>query len=410
MTPFGSQMFRRLWSSTLASAGAQGMERTATAWLTLEAGGGAFAVGLVFAARMLPSLLGGLAAGTIADRSDRARQLMGVALSALTMMLLFSWLAGSGAVRVWQVVGIAFLSGCVQVFDTPARQSLVLDTVPGDLAERALALNALAARLAMALGAFLAGAIIPVGGVARVYLVIAAIHILSAASVATLRIAREHGPIGERPTFARALRDAARLIVDVPAVRTLMIAGIACEIFAFSHGSALPIVAHDVLRAGAAGLGTLNAAVAIGGTLAVLGLSLLSRRVRREPLLGAAFVVYSLSLIALGATRSLVVAVAILVVTGLCAGAFDVLQQTLIQLAVPKEQRGRAVGVWVLGLGSAPIGHLEIGFLAALIGAPGALLINGTLALIAAAVLLICAPLYRWGGRARLARDDLAPR
>ena len=157
-------------------------------------------------------------------------------------------------------------------------------------------------------------------------------------------------------------------------------------------------------------MGTLNAAVAIGGTLAVLGLSLLPRRVRREPLLGAAFVVYSLSLIALGATRSLVVAVAILVVTGLCAGAFDVLQQTLIQLAVPKEQRGRAVGVWVLGLGSAPIGHLEIGFLAALIGAPGALLINGTLALIAAAVLLICAPLYRWGGRSGLAVEGRAPR
>ena len=175
------------------------MERTATAWLTLEAGGGAFGVGLVFAARMLPSLLGGLAAGTIADRSDRARQLMGVALAALTMMLLFSWLAGSGAVQVWQVVGIAFLSGCVQVFDTPARQSLVLDTVPGEQAERALALNALAARLAMALGAFLAGAIIPVGGVARVYLVIAGVHILSAASVATLRIAREHSPRRRAP-------------------------------------------------------------------------------------------------------------------------------------------------------------------------------------------------------------------
>lgn len=405
MTPFGSPTFRRLWSSTLASAGAQGMERTATAWLTLEAGGGAFAVGLVFAARMLPSLLGGLAAGTLADRSDRPRQLLAVASAALAMMLAFSWLAGRGGIQVWQVVAVAFLSGCVQVFDTPARQSLVLDTVPGDLAERALALNALAARLAMAFGAFLAGAIILRGGVARAYLVIAAIHAISAVSVATLRIARERVATGERPTFVRALREAARLIVDVPAVRTLMIAGVACEIFAFSHGSALPIVAHDVLRAGAAGLGTLNAAVAIGGTLAVVGLSLLPRRVRREPLLGAAFVVYALSLVALGTTRTLPAAAAILVVTGICAASFDLLQQTLIQLAVPKEQRGRAVGIWVLGLGSAPVGHLEIGFLAALIGAPGALMINGTLAFIAAVVLLLCAPLYRWGAQPRLARE-----
>ncbi len=405
MTPFGSANFRRLWCSTLSSAGAQGMERTATAWLTLEAGGGAFAVGLVFAARMLPSLLCGLAAGTIADRGDRPRQLLAVAAAALALMLGFGWLAGSGALRVWQVVAVAFVSGCVQVFDTPARQALVLDTVPGELAERALALNALAARLAAAGGAFLAGAIIPLGGVARAYLVIAALHGLTAATVATLRVARERRATASLPPFSHALRDAARLIVDVPAVRTLIIAGIACEIFAFSHGSALPIVAQDVLRAGAEGLGTLNAAVAIGGTLAVVCLSALPRRVRREPLLGAAFVIYGLSLLALSTTRTLVLATAILLVTGLCAGAFDVLQQTLIQLAVPEEQRGRAVGVWVLGLGSAPIGHLEMGLLIALIGAPGALLINGALAVIAAATLLILAPAYRWGGRARLARS-----
>ncbi len=73
-------------------------------------------------------------------------------------------------------------------------------------------------------------------------------------------------------------------------MRTLSIAGIACEIFAFSHGSALPIVAHDVLDAGAAGLGALNAAAAFGGTVAVALLAALPGRVRRQPLLGGVFV------------------------------------------------------------------------------------------------------------------------
>jgi MFS family permease len=405
MTPFSSATFRRLWLSTLSSSGAQGIERTATAWLTLEAGGGASGVGLVFAARMLPSLFFGLAAGTIADRNERSRQLFAVATTALILMLGFYWLAASGAVKVWQVVAIAFISGCVQVFDTPARQSLVLDTVPGDLAERALALNALAGRLALALGAFAAGAIITFGGVARCYLAIAAIHGCNAALVATLRIAHTRRGTAALPPFSQALHGAARLIVDVPAIRILISAGVACEIFAFSNGTALPIVAQDVLRAGAEGLGTLNAAVAVGGTIAVLLLSLLPQRVRREPLLGAAFVVYGLSLLALGSSRSLIVATAILVVTGICAGAFDVLQQTLIQLAVPREQRGRAVGVWVLGLGSAPVGHLEMGFLIAMIGAPSALMINGSLAVLSAAILLVCAPIYRWGGRIGLARS-----
>ena len=95
------------------------------------------------------------------------------------------------------------------------------------------------------------------------------------------------------------------------------------------------------------------------------------------------------------------VAVGALAVMGACAAAFDVLQQTLIQLAVPDAQRGRAVGVWVLGLGSAPLGHLEMGVLVAALGAPGGLLINGALVLAAAALLLIRAPGYRWAAAPR---------
>lgn len=396
MSPLRSPAFRWLGYSTLASTGAELMERTATAWLVLEAGGGAFAVGLALAARMLPSLILGLAAGTIADRADRRRLLLGVSGAACLLMAALGWVSGLVGVRVWQIVGVSFALGCVLVFDTPARQALVLDTVPGEMAQRALALNALAGRLSGAAGAFAAGLIIPLAGVPGCYLIIAATHGLSALLVARLRVPRaRRATTTAPPPFGRALRDAARLLVDVPAIRTLSIAGIACEIFAFSHGSALPIVAQDVLHAGVAGLGTLNAARAIGATVAVALLTLIPGRVRREPLLGAIFVGYGLVLLALAAAPSLALAAAMMVVMGICAGSFDVLQQTLIQLAVPAEQRGRAVGVWVLGLGSAPVGHLEMGFLAASLGAPGALLINGALTLVSAATLLVRAPAYR---------------
>ena len=401
MTPFRSVAFRQLWGSSLASSSAQGMERTATAWLALEAGGGAFAVGLVFAARMLPSLLLGLVAGTVADRAGRSRQLLAVALAGLVIMSSFSWLIQAGPLYAWQPVAFSFVFGCLQVFDTPARQTLVTDTVPADSAVRALALNALAGRLAMAGGALIAGALIPAFGVARCYLAIAAAYGIGGLILSRLRVdRREHGTVA-RPPFVHALREAGRLIVAVPAVRTLSIAGIACEIFAFSHGSALPIMAHDVLAVGAAGLGALNAAAAIGGTVAVALLAALPGHIRRQPLMGAVFVCYGLALLALASARSLPVAIAIMAVTGLCAGAFDLLQQTLIQLAVPEAQRGRAVGVWMLGLGSAPVGHLEMGALVAAIGAPGGLLINGSLTLLSSALLLVRAPNYRWATKQR---------
>jgi MFS family permease len=377
------------------------MERTATAWLALETGGGAFAIGLSFAARMLPSLLFGLAAGTIADRADRRRQLLAVAGISLFLMAAFGWLVGAGGIRIWQVVAFSFAAGCLHVFDTPARQALVVDTVPREAAPSALALNALVARLSAALGALGAGLLISLAGIARCYLAVAVAYGLTALLVAALRVPQKRRALIELPPFSQALRDAVRLLVGAPLVRTLFVVGVACEIFAFSHSSALPLFAQDVLAAGAEGLGTLNAALAVGGALAVALLSLLPGQVRRQPLLATIFLLYGLSLVAFAATRDLALAAALLVVTGFCAGAFDVLQQTLMQMAVPDEQRGRAVGIWVLSVGSAPVGHLEMGLLVAALGASLALLINGALTVAAAMTLLVCAPGFRWTVRAK---------
>src|SRR5256885_16636497 len=123
MTLFYSPAFRRLWFSALSSAGAQGMERTTTAWLALQTGEGALAVGLVFAARSLPSLLLGLASGTIADRADRPRQLLAVAAGALLLAAGFGLLIFPGGVHAWQRAPFAFAFGCLQGFYAPARHA-----------------------------------------------------------------------------------------------------------------------------------------------------------------------------------------------------------------------------------------------------------------------------------------------
>ncbi len=290
MTPFRSAAFRWLWGSTLTSAGAQTMERTATAWLALQSGGGAFVVGLVFAARSLPSLLFGLTAGTLADRVDRRLQLLATAGIALPLMATIGWLIGAVTIQAWQVIGISFAAGCIQVCDTPARQALVLDTTARESAANAMALNALAARSASAVGALSAGLLIPLIGVAHCYLVIAAAYGGTLLLLVPLRVPREIHVAVAHPPFIQALREAGQLITRVPAIRLLTISGIACEVFAFSYGSALPVVARDVLMAGPEGLGTLNAAVSIGGMVALILLSILGGRVRREPLLGAVFV------------------------------------------------------------------------------------------------------------------------
>jgi MFS family permease len=374
------------------------MERTATGWLALNVGedSGPFVVGLVFAARMVPSLLLGLTAGTVADRTDRARLLTVVGLLGLVVMAFVTWLIASQTLHVVHVVGISFLAGCVHVFDTPSRQALTLDVVPRTVASNAVAWNMLAARFMAGAGGFAGGLLIGFANMAPAYLAIAIAYGVAALLVRQVRAPSVTSLSTARPAFGTALRSAARLVLDNPSVRTLTLASIACEIFAFSFGSAVPVIARDVLQGGPVALGILNGATGVGGTVALLVLAIVQRRGRLEPILGVVFLTYGASLLALAATRDLLLAGGVLLVTGACAATFDALQQTLLQLAVPEDQRGRAVGVWLLGLGSGPIGHLEMGTLTSSVGAPSALLINGSIVLVAALTLQVRAPSFRW--------------
>jgi predicted MFS family arabinose efflux permease len=310
-------------------------------------------------------------------------------------MVPFGWLIATQTPHVWQVVLISFVAGCLHVLDTPSRQALTLDLVPRAVASNAVSLNVLARSIGVGGGALLAGLLIGSTSVAYAYPVIGAAYGLAALLALSIR-PRAHGTSSaERPDFTEAFRDAARLIVTNRNVRTLTLASVACEIFGFSYASAVPVIARDVLLAGPAQLGILNAAAALPGIFALMVLSLVQRRGRLEPILGAVFFTYGVGLLALSAARELLFAALAIIVIGACAATFDALQQTLVQFAVPEHQRGRAVGVWMFGIGSAPLGHLEMGTLTATFGAPTALMINGSVVLFAAATLLVRAPAYR---------------
>jgi MFS family permease len=416
MKAFESRAFRWLWCSSLALSGAQLMERVTTNWLALEAGGGALGVGIVLAARMAPFLLLGLPVGTLADRLDRRRLLLGVTLAAALLMLGLRALVGSGVAPLGAIAGIAWLAGCLQVSDTPARQALIVDAVGRRTAPSAIAWNAVATRLFGAVGALAGGLAIPLVGVANSYTFVAAGYLMSFLLLAAVRVRDPVETPAEHPPFGRALGGAARLVLDDPAVRTLVLAAMACEVFGFSYLTAVPSLARDVLGAGAEGFGALTAASAIGSTVSVV---LLAVRIhgpgtRREALLAVDYLLYGASIVGLALAPTLPLAEIAMLLVGGFSAAFDALQQTLLQLAVPEEQRGRAGGIWTFSIGTAPIGHLEVGALAAWVGTPGALLVNGALVALGALVLVARAPRYRlpWpsaAGGGRIYTDDENP-
>jgi len=151
----------------------------------------------------------------------------------------------------------------------------------------------------------------------------------------------------------------------------LMMLTAAAEVLGFSHQALLPSLARDVLAIGPEGLGALNAARSVGG---VVGLAVASARHRVDG--GGAFFVtvllsFGASLVGLGLAPYFVgVAgvVAVLIVVNAVGALADLLAQSLLQLSVPGHLRGRAGGAWVVAIGLAPLGQLQIGALASLFG------------------------------------------
>jgi hypothetical protein len=93
---------------------------------------------------------------------------------------------------------------------------------------------------------------------------------------------------------------------------------------------------------------------------------------------------------ALGLAPTYAVVLAVLLVVNAAGAIADVFSQSLIQQTVPAALRGRASGAWVLAIGFAPLGQLQIGALASWLGVAAALGSSGLalLAVVGAAALV----------------------
>lgn len=104
-------------------------------------------------------------------------------------------------------------------------------------------------------------------------------------------------------------------------------------------------------------------------------------------------------LVAVSASRSLAVSVAMMVAMGIAESGFGAMQSTLALLSAPPHARGGAMGILSACIGTQPLGTLAIGALAGTLGAPRAFALNAIVAL--AVIAPVAIPLVRGLGATR---------
>jgi MFS family permease len=179
----------------------------------------------------------------------------------------------------------------------------------------------------------------------------------------------------------RDLVDGLRYVRGRPSLGLLILTGFAVITIGFPYQSFLPSVAANVYQTGSGGLGLLQSFAAVGAVAATVLVATFAESRRAwfwQPLLALAF---GASLVALGATGSLWMGLAVMVAVGGLAGGFQGLNNALTMSSTDHEYHGRVQSISMLSWSLFGLFALPIGIVADQIG------IRETLMLMGAAVI-----------------------
>lgn len=393
LAAFESRPFLLFWSSIVLSLTGLWVRITAQGYLVYELTDDEFLLGLVGFANAAPVLLAAPVAGAVLDRVDRRRVLLAVQLTLVVTGGVLGTLVATGAVQVWQIMAVAAVNGFASGFDWPARLSLVPSLVSRRQLQSAVAVNSAAFNVSRIVGPALGGWLIGLVGVAACFYLNAAMYIPFVLVLATLTIDRALPTDGKTTGAFHDLIEGYRYIWRTPAIRGLLSVDIVPLAFGLAYFSLAPAVARDVLGLGGQGLGLLLAANGIGSLVGAAAVAYLAGIRRRGRIVVGGVGLFGLTLVAFAASGSVHASLALILLLGLVTAVYATFNDTLVQTLVDEAYRGRVLAVYTMLWGLTPIGALEAGFLATLIGVQWALAINGLIVLAYVPILLRYTPL-----------------
>jgi predicted MFS family arabinose efflux permease len=388
---FQRRDFRLLLAAATCNYTGYGGEQVIISLLVFQLTGTSAWVGVALALYFLPQLIFGMAAGAIADWIDRRRLLRIIEAVVAINLTVFGVLAALELIALWQVLAMTFISGSARAVYLPVRQSYAYDIVGAEHVVAGLGLLTIGMRAGQLIGALIAGSAMQRLGTDYALFMLATFHGITFFVVSRLRSIPTEAH-GNPVSILENLREYVREMRHNRTLLMLIVVTAAVEVLGFSFATILPELATDRLGVGAEGLGIMHAIRAAGGFAA--GIALAGTVTFRRRGLAYLFVIYSFGfgLIALGVSPNYVTILLSVLAVSALASASDVLTQSMMQLSVPDRLRGRAMGAWVFAIGSAPLGHLEMGVLAASVGVGTALGINGVALILIGILTTIVAP------------------
>jgi MFS family permease len=187
-----------------------------------------------------------------------------------------------------------------------------------------------------------------------------------------------------------SFREGVQYILSEPTTLAFLLLSWVLPLFIIPNFSALPpIYARDIFDGGPDTLGTLLSAIGIGGIVGGLVTASLGKLERRGLVQLASLLLLSLSFVAFAFATELWAGLVWMALAGFFEMIYLTTNNTLLQLSIPDELRGRVTSVMSLRSGLMPVGAFIAGIGADLVGPrPMTLVFSGIIAAIAVIVYL----------------------
>lgn len=345
--------------------------------------GGAAAVGILSAVRIVPSIVAAPFAPVLVERFRGDRVLTAINIVRCAGAVLTAIAIGTDQPTELVYVLAAAVAGAGSLV-RPIQNALLpaFAQTPRELVAANVA-SSTGEGIGTFIGPLLAGVVVAGTGSVAATLLVAVTFAAAASAVIGIRFERAadaRGGIGTDRVMRFRIADAPRVLLRYPGA-SLVAGDFVAQTFVRGLLVTLVVVSSiELLGMGNTGVGLLNAAIGLGGLIGALGALGLSGGPRLARAFTVALAAWGLPLILIGAWPLAALALVALFVTGVSNALLDVSGFTLVQRAVRNEDRVTMFGVMegLFGIGLL-VGSLVGPVLVALLGARVSLVVAGAI-------------------------------
>jgi MFS family permease len=352
--------------------------RIATSWLVYRLTGSALLLGVVGFCGQIPTLLLSPFAGVIVDRHDRHKILVITQVLSMLQSLALALLALPGIITVRDVLILQVVQGTINAFDTPSRQSFIVDMIE-DRADlpNAIALNSSMVNGSRIIGPSIGGVIIAAVGEGWCFMIDAVSYIAVIASLLAMSVEKKpRAHTGTR--VVEEFRAGFSYVSRSKPMRSALTLLALVSTMGMPYTVLMPAIAGEQLHGGPHTLGFLMTATGLGALVGALYLASRQSVLGLGRAMAIATLAFGAGLVAFSLSRVLWLSLLLLPIVGAGMMVETASTNTILQTIVEERMRGRLMSFYAMAfLGTAPLGSLIAGLAAARIGAPMTILLGG---------------------------------